>query len=220
MKEIRCSEDFYSWYDSLSEDEQGKVDHLADIMDLPQFYDDCSDDELASLHDSYMTNVNGSYDPTVADLYVVKIWHDDGEELIKVVAGSPDEALERAKDQWTGPIEEIEVVDINPEDIDASADIKASSNKVEVKVVYAHGFSRALPELRTLTSKGKDLKEALIKALDHMDIDVEDLEDRDGQEILDDIMYYNENNGNYDFIFLLEVDGDAYIDNTAPEENY
>lgn len=69
--------------------------------------------------------IRSSYDPTEADLYVVKIWYevDPGhdvaapeaaEEIIKVVAGSPDEALERAKMSWSGPIDRIEIVDINP----------------------------------------------------------------------------------------------------------
>lgn len=61
-----------------------------------------------------------------ADTYVVKIWHevDDmrgglpsaAEEIFTIVANSPSQAIEIAKDRWTGPIDRIEIVDINPDD--------------------------------------------------------------------------------------------------------
>ncbi len=64
------------------------------------------------------------------DVYVVKIWHEieanaedcygpeAAEEIFQIVANSPDQAKERAKMQWSGPIDRIEIVDINPEDSD------------------------------------------------------------------------------------------------------
>ena len=63
------------------------------------------------------------------DVYVVKIWHecDPGhdvavpeacEEIFQIVANSPDQAKEGAKMQWSGPIDRIEIIDINPEDSD------------------------------------------------------------------------------------------------------
>ena len=78
--------------------------------------------------DVYSSEVCGSWeDDANADMYVVKIWHecDPGhdvaapeacEEIIQVVATSPDEAKERAAAQWSGPIDRIEIVDINPEE--------------------------------------------------------------------------------------------------------
>lgn len=61
-----------------------------------------------------------------ADLYVVKIWYESdpghdtigpvaSEEIIETVATSPQEAIEYAKRAWSGPIDRIEIVDINPE---------------------------------------------------------------------------------------------------------
>ena len=64
------------------------------------------------------------------DVYVVKIWYEveanaedcygpeAAEEIFQIVANSPDQAKERAKMQWSGPIDRIEIVDINPEDSD------------------------------------------------------------------------------------------------------
>lgn len=72
--------------------------------------------------------VESSYDPTVADEYVVKIWYESdeprrglpnaSEEVFFTVANSPSDAIEHIKREWTGPIDRIEIVDINPEDMD------------------------------------------------------------------------------------------------------
>lgn len=72
--------------------------------------------------------VESSYDPTVADEYVVKIWYESdeprrglpsaSEEVFFTVANSPSDAIEHVKREWTGPIDRIEIVDINPEDMD------------------------------------------------------------------------------------------------------
>lgn len=61
-----------------------------------------------------------------SDLYVVKIWHESdpgsdvaapvaAEEIFTIRANSPDQAKEYAKMQWSGPIDRIEIVDVNPE---------------------------------------------------------------------------------------------------------
>lgn len=123
---IKASFDFDSWYDSLTTKTQYKVDDLADELGLPE-YAECTPGELSMLHDNFVSKVNGSVVSPDADLYVIKIWHevDPGhdvaapeaaEEIIKTVATSPDEALEYAKKAWSGPIDRIEIVDINPED--------------------------------------------------------------------------------------------------------
>ena len=86
--------------------------------------------------------IKASWDPTDADLYVVKIWHEvecnaedcygpeAAEEVFEIVARSPQDAIEQAKMQWDGPIDRIEIVDVNPEDYDYNADspFEASTN--------------------------------------------------------------------------------------------
>ena len=63
----------------------------------------------------------------MADLYIVKIWYEidpehdvaapeAAQEIIPVKAISPQQALEYAKMQWSGPIDRIEIVDINPDE--------------------------------------------------------------------------------------------------------
>ena len=69
--------------------------------------------------------VKASYNPTEADTYVVKIWHEvegmrgglpsAAEEIFQTVATSPQAALEQVKRQWDGPIDRIEIVDVNPD---------------------------------------------------------------------------------------------------------
>lgn len=84
-------------------------------------------DNIDELLEDY-EEVTSSYDPTEADTYVVKIWHEiepsydapngpeAAEEIFTVVATSPQEAKEYAMKQWKGPIDRIEIVDINPEE--------------------------------------------------------------------------------------------------------
>ena len=63
------------------------------------------------------------------NLYVVKIWYeaDPGrdmgvpvasEEIFEVYATDPEDAKEQVEQQWSGPIDRIEIVDINPADTD------------------------------------------------------------------------------------------------------
>ena len=75
-----------------------------------------------------------------ADMYVVKISYEiepeydapngpqAAEEIIQTVAASPEEAIEYAKKQWSGPIDRIEVVDINPEDSEDEIPFEASTD--------------------------------------------------------------------------------------------
>ena len=143
---------FYDWYDSLSSRDQARVDDLADDLGLP-LYDDCSDAELATLHDCFVSNpkksapippglppVRASYDPTEADTYIVKIWYEvepgfdttagpvAAEEIFEVVANSPDQAKEYARMQWDGPIDRIEIVDVNPDPSAYELPFEACSN--------------------------------------------------------------------------------------------
>lgn len=72
----------------------------------------------------HAANESWSDDPN-ADLYIVKIWHEvdspragsphAAEEIFRIVATSPDQAKEYAKQRWQGPIDRIEIVDVNPE---------------------------------------------------------------------------------------------------------
>lgn len=54
---VEASSSFDSWYDSLSDADQNSVDDLADEMGLPT-YDECSDAELAQLHDAFVSANN------------------------------------------------------------------------------------------------------------------------------------------------------------------
>ena len=59
---ILCSYDeFLTWYDNLSDEEQGKVDDIADTNGIP-FYEEASDDELAWLHDVATIEIHASAD--------------------------------------------------------------------------------------------------------------------------------------------------------------
>lgn len=101
------------------------------------------DGSLKGYGDEVYSSENAEWkDDPNADLYVVKIWHEveanaedaygpeAAEEIIDVVANSPDQAIERAKMQWSGPIDRIEIVDINPEDSGAEVSFTASTNVV------------------------------------------------------------------------------------------
>lgn len=88
-------------------------------------------------------SIKASWDPTDADLYVVKIWHEvecniedcygpeAAEEIFEIVARSPQDAKEQAIRQWNGPVDRIEIVDVNPEDYDYSAgSLPGASTKI------------------------------------------------------------------------------------------
>lgn len=65
-EDVSSSSSFDRWYDSLSSKEQDKVDDLADEMGLP-FYDECSDADLAQLHDSFMSSKTAVTSATIVD---------------------------------------------------------------------------------------------------------------------------------------------------------
>ena len=59
---ILCSYDeFITWYDNLSDEEQWKVDDIADTNGIP-FYEEASEDELAWLHDVATIGIHASAD--------------------------------------------------------------------------------------------------------------------------------------------------------------
>ena len=59
---ILCSYDeFITWYDNLSDEEQWKVDDIADTNGIP-FYEEASDDELSWLHDVATSEIHASAD--------------------------------------------------------------------------------------------------------------------------------------------------------------
>lgn len=59
---ILCSHDeFMTWYDNLSDEEQWKVDDIADTNGIP-FYEEASDDELSWLHDVATIEIHASAD--------------------------------------------------------------------------------------------------------------------------------------------------------------
>lgn len=63
---ILCSYDeFLTWYDNLSDEEQWKVDDIADTNGIP-FYEEASDDELAWLHDVATIEIHASADTVEA----------------------------------------------------------------------------------------------------------------------------------------------------------
>lgn len=103
--------------------------------------------------------IRNSYDPTEADLYVIKIWYevDPGydvaapeaaEEIIRTVATSPDAALEQAKMQWNGPIDRIEIVDINPEE--GPDDISPLEYSTDVSCASETSFETPMKQAKQL----------------------------------------------------------------------
>lgn len=124
------NEQFLKWYDRLPVEDQEAIDDLADDMGLP-LYEDCTGAELAQLHDAFISSdndpVEASSDIDDADLYVIKLWHevDPGrdmmgpqaaEEVFQTYADSPEDAMDQVKRAWKGPIDRIEIVDVNPLD--------------------------------------------------------------------------------------------------------
>ena len=72
------------------------------------------------------------------DTYLVRIWHevegmrgglpDAAEELFLIDADGPEEAFRLAKMQWDGPIDNVEIEYIRPEDKDKYEQINAATN--------------------------------------------------------------------------------------------
>ena len=189
----RASQDtldwFFNWYDDLHGTYQNKVDDLADRLGYP-YYEDCTEDQLIDLHDrmedTFQYDVKGScvkasWDPTEADLYIVKIWHEieanaedtygpeAAEEIFEIVARSPQDAIEQAKRSWDGPIDRIEIVDINPEDngelndeelypfnssrkVSASFDSSTSRNLSQLSFDFVHDGYYSIDDMEVIVS--------------------------------------------------------------------
>ena len=104
--------------------------------------------------------------------------------------------------------------------------VNASANQCLVKIIYCHDINSATPELRSMTITGFDEKDALMKAIDTIDLpflglDFNEPDSFTYDDLVDNLIYYNENTGNItDYIFQLTVDDDVVIDYVAPEENY
>ena len=128
----------------------GKGYFAEDIINICKRYYNSGKLYMSTEVDNVKRYVKSSYDPTEADTYIVKIWHevDPGhdvatpeaaEEIFEIVAKSPSDAIEQAKREWSGPIDRIEIVDINPDPDDyeeipfgASTDIKCSKKPTAV----------------------------------------------------------------------------------------
>ena len=96
--------------------------------------------------------------------------------------------------------------------------IKAASGEAVVKVIYmsASGFDPT-PTLKKVRVKGSDEKDALLTAIDNLnipDIDLEDIEDATVDDLALEIEYNNTIQPELDYIFLLELNGKKLIDNT------
>lgn len=124
----------------------------------------------------------------LTDTYVVKIWHETdpghdtmgpeaAEEVFEVVATSPQDALEKVKRQWTGHIDAIRIVDVNPEPDEysnmypftASTAIPTNKHR-EDKLREAWYTTENYPEV-TDASKFEDFKR-----IDWCDLTAEDCE--------------------------------------------
>ena len=126
-------------------DEDKEILRRADTSDWSEMQNEYIQDEIdrAGSYSRYIdkekkSRINASKYYEDTDTYVVKIWHevdgmrggfpDAAEEIFDIVAGSPDEALERAKMMWKGPIDRIEIVDVNPEYEDEQMPFNAATD--------------------------------------------------------------------------------------------
>jgi len=107
--------------------------------------------------------------------------------------------------------------------------VKASTGSSKVKVIYGTRFNTSNPELRSMTVAGSSPKEALMGALTVLNLnylgvkfsEAFDEPDRFSlQELIDAVEYQNGHYVDDDYIFSLDIDGQNYIDQTGPEENY
>ena len=96
----------------------------------------------------------------------------------------------------------------------------ARKQKSHIKCIYMVGPDSYQPELRSITVDGDDLKETLMEFADSIDLpylglDFEEPDEFGYQDLIDAIVYNNENRGEYDYIFKLEVNGKVVINNTS-----
>ena len=103
--------------------------------------------------------------------------------------------------------------------------IKSATGSSKVKITYIHGLNTNEPELRSMSVSRNDTKEALLVAVEHIDIssledELNDVDEISVEDIIDTLVYENGSDADSDYIVLLTVSGQTYIDNTYPEENY
>lgn len=101
----------------------------------------------------------------------------------------------------------------------------ASASASKVKIVYAKGLDTSNPELRSMTVVGASPKEALMGAINVLDLhylglDFNEPDEFSFGELIDAVVYQNGQYVEDDYIFSLDIDGENYIDETGPEENY
>lgn len=159
IKASKLNFDFFDWYNNiLTDSQQAAVDECADELGCPE-YIDCDESDLSKIFyrwakTRYNSNelsrkamqrelVEASEDfYEDADLYVVKIWHEveadpesmylpeAAEEIFEIVANSPQAAIEIAKMRWSGPIDRIEIVDVNPDPDEYADDLPYANTDI------------------------------------------------------------------------------------------
>lgn len=93
----------------------------------------------------------------------------------------------------------------------------ASTNFSTVKMVVAH-LAEIEPVLRKVVERRLDPKEALMEAVDSIDLpylglDFNEPDSFTFDDLLEEVVYHNANKGENDYIFFLSVDGKTYINN-------
>lgn len=136
-----------------------------------------------------------------ADLYVIRIWYEvdpghdvaapeAGQEIITVKAISPQQAMEYAKMQWDGPIDRIEIVDINPEDyveeepFYASTAINATGRSYSSKKTVEDNKRARMYTYSVYLDYGQDRLDALLA------INWNDVTARDSESFLIDLVNF------------------------------
>lgn len=149
----------------------------------------------------------------MADLYIVKIWYEidpehdvaapeAAQEIIPVKAISPQQALEYAKMQWDGPIDRIEIVDINPDET-FEDELYAST------AIRATGRSYADKKTVNDNRRGRIYRPAFYPDQDPARIDA--LLDIDWTDVYaDDCEYFLKDTTN--FPDLEEIESISYVD--------
>lgn len=137
--------------------------------------------------------VRASHDPSDADTYIVKIWHEieaDGEdtygpeaaeEIFEIVARSPQEAKEYAKMQWQGPIDRIEIVDINPEYEDDYIPFDSCDSITSAEFVPNY------PDAYSIVKLSEYLKKQRLSAEDQLSFFLRYLRPETSAEVLEDL---------------------------------
>lgn len=102
----------------------------------------------------------------------------------------------------------------------------ANSDKTVIKVIYMSDNNTTIPTLHSFTLTGTGYKETIMDAVDnylnlpYLSLDFNEPDTFTVDRLIDAIQYYNEVDVDYDYIFKFEVNGEAIIDNTRPEERY